>query len=518
MTHEARIDRQQRAYAPPPAAGGGLNGLWLVLALQALLAVTFALRKGLVLDEFHALFHASATDLRELFSGLKLDNHPPASFLVVRLARSLFGESALALRSPQIVFGLATTWVVARTSARLGAPAWVAAAVWGLSSAALEFSTEVRMYALSTLAVAGAVHGLVGLLQDPASRRHGIAFLTWSTIGLHTHYYVVHYVVLAGLLLVGTWLLAPAHRAGAQAAIAWGAGALLLCVPWYLWGFREQFSSGLAPGDSRTGLGVAPEAWLHLTMWNVRLGGPRFSLAFVAAGGLGVALAAGGALRLARTDRTPVALLLGTLALGVSIWAAVLTTANPRLGFNWNYLLPSAGPLAVLVGVAAGSGAWWRRAAGAVVVIGALLTVLNIAAGGTEDYRGAIRSVLERFQGSAPYEAPEDDAVVCVEYQSRVFGQGLAWSYYAKRLIPSIEGPDGPGTKPLPPRQAMGCDYDVLDAEGLAARQRVFLIRRALPESMPIVQRLRASHPREQVESWGYGLFVHVFERGPEGP
>ena len=39
------------------------------------------------------------------------------------------------------------------------------------------------------------------------------------------------------------------------------------------------------------------------------------------------------------------------------------------------------------------------------------------------------------------------------------------------------------------------------------------LIRRALPEDMPLVQRLRASHPREEVEHWGYGLWLHVFER-----
>jgi 4-amino-4-deoxy-L-arabinose transferase-like glycosyltransferase len=128
--------------SPTDAAARQRLGLALLLAAQLALALVGAARKSLVQDELHTRFHASAASLGELFANLRLDNHPPLGFLLVRAGRNLLGDSELALRAPLILCGLTGTLLVARLCARLGAPALLGAAAWALGSAQLEFSTQ----------------------------------------------------------------------------------------------------------------------------------------------------------------------------------------------------------------------------------------------------------------------------------------------------------------------------------------------------------------------------------------
>ena len=72
-----------RSYAPLVLALAGL-----ALLLRALPAA----RASLWLDELHTLYHASQPDLAAFFAGLRADNHPPLSFLLVRASRGLFGS------------------------------------------------------------------------------------------------------------------------------------------------------------------------------------------------------------------------------------------------------------------------------------------------------------------------------------------------------------------------------------------------------------------------------------------
>ena len=57
---------------------------WIALGIG--LRVAFAARKSWVLDEFHTDYHAQRATLELLLEGLVQDNHPPLSFLLVRLA------------------------------------------------------------------------------------------------------------------------------------------------------------------------------------------------------------------------------------------------------------------------------------------------------------------------------------------------------------------------------------------------------------------------------------------------
>ncbi|MDP6368091.1 MAG: glycosyltransferase family 39 protein, partial [Planctomycetota bacterium] len=132
------------------------------IVLAALVArVFFAQHKGLVLDEFHTLFHASRESIWALLEGLRDDNHPPLAVLMVRVSRELFGDSPLALRLPAIFCGGLELLLVASIARRwVGASTALAVGFVAASSLHLDFSTQVRMYALLSLSVTGLLRAL----------------------------------------------------------------------------------------------------------------------------------------------------------------------------------------------------------------------------------------------------------------------------------------------------------------------------------------------------------------------
>ena len=180
------------------------------------------------------------------------------------------------------------------------------------------------------------------------------------------------------------------------------------------------------------------------------------------------------------------------------MWGVAWALFAPRAGFNWIYVAPSAPALAVLFGCAWGPGRARRlRELASVAVLGAALVLATAFAfsRGTEDYRGAVQSIVDALEPG--------DAVVAVEWQPPVFDQGLAWKHYAPRLA----GPDAE----LPPVVTPGEHFILPDPEGLLEHDRVFLLRRALPEEHEILALLRTGYRDEAVEEFGYGLWVHRF-------
>ena len=121
--------------------------------------------------------------------------------------------------------------------------------------------------------------------------------------------------------------------------------------------------------------------------------------------------------------------------------------------------------------------------------------MLNVASRGTQDYRGAVRSILDAWRAG--------DAVASVEFQPAVFPQGQPWDYYAPRLAAPEEAP---------PRLSMNDDYDLARPEELARHERVFLLRTSLPSQASLMQRLRERYAEETIVEWGFGVWVHRFE------
>jgi hypothetical protein len=473
---------------------GARLALFALLALALALRVAAALRKSLVLDEFHTWFHATRPSVQAFFATLELDNHPPLGFAVVAVARALFGASELALRTPALLFGLVELALLFVLARRLSGPrvALAATALLALSSLHVDFSSQARMYALHSLAASATLFALVRLLEAPPSRAAQIALALSLATAFHTHYFGAQYVVVYALALGLVAALDASRRPRLARLIAPVGVAALLCAPWALTGFAEQLSHALPPGGDRHSPVELGEAFVHLFFLNVRLGGDGWREAFIAGGGVVLLVAARGAWRLLRDPAQRCAgVLCAAGAFGAPLFAWLLALALPRAGFNWHYVLPSALPMALLA--AAGARGLLRYLFGGALALAALLTGLNLATRGTEDFRGAVARALELNRPG--------DALISVEWQPALFPQGQPYDYYAPRLV------DAP-----PPRLPLE-HFTLPDPRVLDGVQRVIVVRKSLPPGQHLAQLLEARFVRVQQESFGFDLDVSVWER-----
>lgn len=501
----------ESAAAPRGRPMGKTAGLCAVLLAAALVRLWFAFHKGLVLDEFHTLFHASAANAASFFDGLRRDNHPPLSFLLVAAFRSALGDDEWALRLPALLFGLAEIALVWRIARRLGG-AWaplLAAALLSASSLHLDFSTQARMYALHSLAVTALTATTLAVLEARAPRRLRLAQAAWAACvvaGAHDHYFFLYYAALLGAGILAARVLGAVPRDRWRRFLVPAAVAALLCLPWYAWGFWPQLQHGLNPGGRDVGLAALGEALVHLFFLNVRIAGPELRLVFIAAGVALLGYAAYGlwrALPLGRRQERalpvppPLPLLLGAVGFGVPAAATLVAALFPRAGFTWHYVLPSAPALALLA--AAGFEGEIRprlHRAGLAAILGAatLLALLNAGSRGTEDYPGAVRSILADFEPG--------DAVISVECQPAHFAQGLPWDYYAPRLA----APEG-----APPRLAMDGAFHLARPAELARYGRVHVLCTSMPDDWPLMRLLYRGYDLREQENFGYGVDALLF-------
>ena len=471
--------------------------LWappLVLLFALAVRVAYAAHKGLVLDEFHSYFHATREGLDSFFQTLRLDNHPPLSFLLIGGSARILGEGELALRLPAILASLLELALVVRLARPLGrGRASLALALVGFSTLHLDMGTQARMYALLSLSVTGLTLALIEHLEGLGGRRRWMVL--WALVGFHSHYYTIHYSVVLGLGIGGLALARPDLRPRIRALVPPGLAALALSLPWALWGLRVQLQSGLPPGGDDLGLTALVEGLGHLFYLNAGFAG-RARGAMLAGALCVLALALLGVLRGARRDplRT---YLLALTAFGLPVAAMLGALAWGRAGFTWHYILPSCAPMAVLAagGVTPGAGGGITRAAAAYAVVTLLwLSGLHLASRGSEDFPGAVGRILELAQ--------EGDAIVSVEFQPPFFPQGQPWDYYAPRESPAP-----------PPRLVMvEHEFDVADPAELREARRVILLVSKLPATVGVRRRLEASRRLVLEENFGFGRWVMVYE------
>jgi uncharacterized membrane protein len=85
---------------------------------------------------------------------IKADTHPPFYYLFLKFWTGIFGFSELALRTPSIIFGVLTIFVVYKIGGILSRKTGLFAAILtAFSPLLIYYSQEARMYALSTLLV-----------------------------------------------------------------------------------------------------------------------------------------------------------------------------------------------------------------------------------------------------------------------------------------------------------------------------------------------------------------------------
>jgi 4-amino-4-deoxy-L-arabinose transferase-like glycosyltransferase len=480
-----------------------------VLGAALAVRIVAAVRKSLVLDELHTWFHATQTSCAAFFETLRLDNHPPLGFVLVAGARLAVGTSELALRTPALVSGMLElallAWIGTRT---LGPKVGLAAALLlAASSLHVDLSSQARMYALHALAATVTLCATHALLVQERARGAAWALGSALAIWFHTHYFGGQYVLCLGLAVLALGAFDTSVRARLGRFVMPVVGATLVSLPWAYFGFIAQFQHRLPPGGDDVSLTGFAEALVHLFFLNIRLGGDALRLAFIASGGLLLVLGAAGALALWRDPRHRVlGALLATCAFIVPVEAWIVANVAPRSGFTWHYLLPSAAPLALLAAAGAcgttidAVHAWpraLRRAlVGAFVLVtalAALLTGLNVATRGTEDFRSAVAALLALHE--------DGDAVISVEWQPTLFPQGQPYEYYASRLR---EDP--------PPRLPMR-EFWLADVGDLDGVSRVLMMSKSLPTEQHLMQQLRKDFDVVERRSFGWALDVYVWQR-----
>jgi mannosyltransferase len=189
----------------------------------------------------------------EMLERVGRDNHPPLYFILLKVWAGLFGDSALALRSLSVVFGLATivgtylfateTWGTAfaggsATAKTCGqAIGLFSALLVAVSAFEIRYSWEARMYALAAALAVFSSWALVRALRTPI---RGKAWLLYGSLALllaYSHYYGLFTLACQAVFVIGfLW-----HQAG-----------------WHLWVvFRErQFVYAALTG------GIVALAWL----------------------------------------------------------------------------------------------------------------------------------------------------------------------------------------------------------------------------------------------------------------
>jgi mannosyltransferase len=454
--------------------------------------VYFAQHKGLVLDEFHTLFHASRQSVGALLESLRGDNHPPLAVLLVRASQALFGDSPLALRLPAICCGCLEMVLVASVARRwLGMGTALAVGLVAASSLHLDFSTQVRMYALLSLSVTGLLRTLLNAMEQGG--RHW-CLAGWIVLGVHAHYYFFLYGGLLVVMALCPMLGEAQGRARVRALMPALITGVALCLPWCLWGLTQQVAHGLPPGGDDLGWHGLAEAMAHLLFLNVRIGGEGLRLVLIASAGLGLGLGALGAWALIREHpRRATGVLLATAAFGVPLAALTLATLVPRAGFTWHYILPSLPALALLIARASETGLPARLASSTVIAGALVLSTLNLRGPGTEDYPGAVNLILDEHQVG--------DLVVCVEWQPPLFPTGMPWDYYSGRLSAD------------PPRREEMNGSHLRRPDQLNGASQVFVLASRLPKEHGLILLLEEQFALRKHTNFGFGREVYVYSR-----
>ncbi len=149
------------------------------------------------------------------------DIHPPGYYRALKLWTSIFGLSAMAMRSFSALAGVALVWIIFRLGCLFNNgqlvrwTALLAGLIAALNPFQIYYSQEARMYMLLALEAAGLFWALFALLQQPwrdaAEKRRwitapAIAFVLLGAAGLWTHYSFPIVLAAAGAAFLVDWL------------------------------------------------------------------------------------------------------------------------------------------------------------------------------------------------------------------------------------------------------------------------------------------------------------------------
>ncbi len=212
--------------------------LGLILLLALIVRVLGITSRPIWYDEAFAIFFSEKGPAAMLqgtlapdLSGAAADIHPLAYYTMLWGWMKVFGESLVSVRMLSILFGILSVLVayfLLRAMFNHPRLALLGALGVALSPFQVHYSQEIRMYALLTLALAGATFALWQGLNT-RQRRWWMLFALCAALAEYTQNLAAFYL----LPLALTPLLMRRWDKVKMMALA-GAGALLLYLPWLL--------------------------------------------------------------------------------------------------------------------------------------------------------------------------------------------------------------------------------------------------------------------------------------------
>lgn len=346
---------------------------WLLTAAAVLLLLRLPLAAmpALWIDEAFSLYHARMPFAQLWGDGWWLESSPPFYYTVLWVWLRVVADSEVSARLLSLLLTVAAAGFLYRAGRVLGGPKAGAASVlvWLLPALGLEFSLEIRPYALQQLWIAIALWSFVSLVAaQPQQRAPGntsgaglrMSWLLFASVAtFYTH--TTSLAFLGGLAAAGVYV-GWARGAGWsywRAYLALTLAAAILSVPQVIAaaGVLASNRAGLAwipsslePGEA---LQVLRQWALGMQWWSLRISGPLSALILAL-------LAASVWQQRGRIE---------LVAIGM-VMTAVATTLLVIAGTVQSVLLPRTAlwlwmPLALVVGCAAASMHWnngiWRR-------------------------------------------------------------------------------------------------------------------------------------------------------------
>lgn len=140
----------------------------IILIVGFVLRLT-KLNQSLWLDEAIGAIAAKNFTYHQILTNfLRVDNHPPLYYLLLKFWAGIFGYSEVSLRFPSIIFGLGTiyvTYLIAKTLTKNRYVPTAAALLVSLSSFFIYYSQEARMYAMAAFLASLSVYFFLKLLE-----------------------------------------------------------------------------------------------------------------------------------------------------------------------------------------------------------------------------------------------------------------------------------------------------------------------------------------------------------------
>ncbi|MEI7445057.1 MAG: glycosyltransferase family 39 protein [Burkholderiales bacterium] len=329
----------------------------LVVALFAL-RVALATLPGLWIDEVFSLQHALGPLSGIWGEGWRLESSPPLYYFTLWVWVRLVGDGEVAARMLSVLLTVVSTLLVRRAAVTLAGreAGWIATACWLLPALAVEYSVEIRPYALVGVLVAAATAALARALVDHRTGRivdaRGTARAVAPIVLAAAAMFYAHtttFSVIAGLAAAAAfhgWRT----RASAGYARAWAAGCAataVLCLP------QLVFALGVI-ASNRAGLAWIPSSFdPHYVSWVLRewvigqVAWPAVASVPVAVGVFAAIAAAAAKVR----DRVEV-IAVGAVLPAVGAFALWIAGVNQAILMHrtllWTWI-----PVAVLLGCAA---------------------------------------------------------------------------------------------------------------------------------------------------------------------